>query len=166
MFIRPGRHQLLGLLAWLMIVVIAAAIGALASLDASGFYQQLNRPAWAPPAWLFGPVWSLLYFMMAVSAWLVWRQHGFGRARAALLLFVIQLALNALWTPLFFGWKLGGLSFVVIVLLELFIVATITLFWRIGPRLAAFLLLPYLAWVAFAACLNYSVWQLNPNILG
>jgi benzodiazapine receptor len=163
--LRGVRRQILGFLAWLLAVVVAAGIGALSSSDAGSFYAQLARPSWAPPGWLFGPVWSVLYFLMALSAWLVWRLHGFNQAREALAVFGMQLALNALWTPMFFLWKQGGLAFVNIVLLELFIIATIAMFWRLNTRLAAALLLPYLAWVTFAAFLNLSVWQLNPNIL-
>jgi len=163
--VSAGKRQLLGLVACLLLVTVVAAIGAIASADAGSFYQQLNRPGWAPPGWLFGPVWSMLYFLMAISAWLVWREHGIGGARVPLLRFVLQLAANALWTPLFFHWKLGGLAFLEIILLWLLIIATVIAFWRRGPRLAAALLLPYLAWVTFAAYLNYSVWRLNPNLL-
>lgn len=158
--------QLSGFVGWLVLVFAAAAIGALASFNAPTFYAALDLPPWAPPGWLFGPVWSLLYGMMAISAFLVWRRHGFANARAALWLFIVQLGLNALWTPLFFYWRLGAFAFVEIVLLLLWLVATIVAFWKLGSKLAAILLLPYLAWVSFATLLTWSVWQRNPAMLG
>ena len=85
------QKQILGLFAWLAITFAAAAVGALASTNAPEFYQQLARPTWAPPAWLFGPVWTVLYALMAIAAWLVWRQGGFRHARGALFLFLVQL---------------------------------------------------------------------------
>lgn len=154
-----------GLLAWLAISFSAAAVGGFASANAAPFYQQLVRPDWAPPAWLFGPAWTLLYLLMAVAAWLVWRDRGFRGATAALTLFLVQLAANALWTWLFFAWHLGALAFVEIVILWMLILATIVAFWRVRP-LAGALLLPYLAWVTFASALAWSTWRLNPGILG
>jgi tryptophan-rich sensory protein len=133
-------------------------------VQAGAFYAELVRPDWAPPAALFGPVWTLLYAMMAVSAWLVWMRRGSRPVRLALAVFVTQLALNALWSWLFFGWRLGGPAFLDIVVLWALIVATLVLFWRIRP-LAGWLLVPYLAWVTFAAALNYRLWQLNPALL-
>jgi tryptophan-rich sensory protein len=103
---------------------------------------------------------------MGISAWLVWREHGFDRARVALGLFVIQLVANALWSWLFFFWKQGGWAFIDILILWLLVAATIIQFWRQPARIAAILLIPYLAWITFAAFLNLSVWQLNPAILG
>ncbi len=147
-----------------MLTFAAAAIGAFASAQAGAFYAQLQQPVWAPPGWLFGPVWTVLYLMMAIAAWLVWRVHGFRRARVALGLFVLQLAANALWTWLFFVWHLGAFAFVEILLLWALIVATIVAFWRLLP-VAAWLLVPYLAWVSFACALTLSTWQLNPTIL-
>jgi tryptophan-rich sensory protein len=153
-----------GLVLWGAICLFAAAVGAFASLRAETFYAELVRPGWAPPAAVFGPVWTVLYAMMAVAAWLVWRRREIRPARIALAFFMIQLALNALWSWLFFGWNQGALSFLDIVLLWGLIVATLVLFWRISP-LAGLLLLPYLAWVTFAAALNYEIWQLNRSIL-
>ncbi len=102
---------------------------------------------------------------MGIAAWLVWRSGGFRAARAALALFLVQLAVNALWSWLFFGWHQGALAFADIVLLWVLIVGTLIAFWRISA-LAGALLIPYLLWVSFATALNYSVWQLNPQILG
>lgn len=159
------QKQLIGLAGWLTLAFIAAAIGAVASIQADAFYAQLTRPDWAPPGWLFGPVWTALYALMGTAAWLVWRVGGFRTAKRALSLFVVQLAFNALWSWLFFGCQLGLLAFFDIVLLLVLIVATLIAFWRIRP-LAGALLVPYLFWVLFAAALNYAIWQLNPPLLG
>jgi len=159
------QGQLVGLVVWLTVSFIAASVGAAASIQAGSFYAQLVRPAWAPPSSVFGPVWSVLYVLMAIAAWLVWRVGGFRAARTALALFLMQLTLNALWSWLFFGWHRGAWAFADIVLLWALIVATLIAFWRISP-LAGALLVPYLLWVSFAAVLNYSVWQLNAQILG
>lgn len=160
----PGRKQIIGLAAWLALSFIAAAIGGVASIQAGAFYTQLERPGWAPPAGVFGPVWTALYLLMAIAAWLVWRIEGFWAARMALALFVVQLAVNALWSWLFFGWHRGALAFADVVLLWVLILATLAAFWRTS-RAAGALLIPYLLWVSFAAALNYSVWQLNPQLL-
>jgi benzodiazapine receptor len=149
-----------------MVAFATAAIGAAASLDAEVFYRELSRPPWAPPGWLYGPVWTLLYLLIGFSGWLVWRVHGFRKARGAFILFFLQLAANALWPWLFFAWRLGGLAFAEILLLWSLIVATVSSFWRLGAKAAAVLLLPYLAWVTFAALLTFSIWQRNPGILG
>jgi tryptophan-rich sensory protein len=158
-------RTLLGLVVWLVVAFAAAGVGGVASANAGDFYSQLDRPAWAPPGWLFGPVWTLLYALMGVAAWLVWRDRGFRGAASALLLFLVQLAVNAVWSWLFFAWRLGGLSFVWILLLWVLLAATIAAFWRVRP-LAAVLLVPYLLWVSFAAVLCYTVWRNNPGLLG
>lgn len=160
----PVYKQILGLLAWLTVTFAAAAIGGIASSNAGAFYQQLTRPGWAPPAWLFAPVWSMLYLLMGIAAWLVWRVAGVRSAGTALSLFLIQLAANALWTWLFFAWQRGVLAFAEILILWVLILGTVVALWRVRP-LAGALLLPYLAWVAFAAALTYALWQLNPQIL-
>ena len=158
------RRQLLGFSGWFLVTFLAAALGARASISASSFYADLVLPAWAPPASLFGPVWTALYAMMALAAFLVWRQRGWRAAAPALRLYLLQLGINALWSWLFFGWKLGALAFADILLLLALIVATLVAFWRVH-KLAACLLLPYLAWVSFASVLNYAVWQANPGLL-
>jgi benzodiazapine receptor len=163
----PPR-QALGLLGWLTLTFAAAALGARASIDAAAFYAQLVRPAWAPPAWLFGPMWSTLYLLMGLAAWLVWRERGVrgtGGARIALGLFVVQLAVNALWSWLFFAWRQGAWAFAGVIVLWVLILATLIAFWRVRP-LAGILLIPYLAWVTLAAALTYSVWLANPQLLG
>jgi tryptophan-rich sensory protein len=154
-----------GLVAWLLVTFAAAAVGAIASIEAASFYLQLARPTWAPPAGVFGPVWSVLYTLIGIAAWRVWRKGGFQTQRGALTLFLVQLVLNALWSWLFFGWHRGALAFADVVLLLVSIVATLVAFWR-ADRLAGALLVPYLAWVSFASALNFAVWQLNPQALG
>lgn len=147
---------------WLLLAFAAAVVGAVASADAANFYAQLVKPPWAPPAWVFGPVWSILYALMGVAAWLVWRSPR--PARGALWLFVAQLAANALWSWLFFAWRLGALAAVEVLVLLALIAASVLAFWR-SSRTAALLLLPYLLWVAFASLLTWSVWRRNPGLL-
>lgn len=162
----PVPHPLLGLAASLALCTAAGAIGALASVDARSFYAELSRPAWAPPGWVFGPVWSALYLSMAVAAWLVWRQPHGGRPRSAALgLFAVQLGANALWSWLFFAWRLGAVAFAEVVLLWLLVVCTVVAFWRVRPA-AGLLLVPYGLWVSFATALTFAVWRGNPGLLG
>ena len=159
---RSPTSQIMGLLGWLVVAFAVAALGAIASVDATAFYSQLAKPSWAPPAGVFGPVWSVLYTLMGIAAWLVWRSPGSGRI--ALSLFVAQLAANALWSWLFFAWHRGALAAVEVLVLLVLIVATAVAFWRIS-RLAAVLLVPYALWVSFASLLTWSVWQRNPGLL-
>lgn len=159
-----ARRQLIALGASLLLSFAAAGVGAVASINAAGFYQQLVQPGWAPPAGVFGPVWSVLYLLIGIAAWLVWKARGLRAAQLALTLFVVQLAANALWTWLFFAWHRGSWAFAEIIVLWLLIVATIVAFWRIRP-LAGALLLPYLAWVSFACGLTWAMWHLNPGVL-
>lgn len=154
--------QVAGLLGWLLVVFVAAAVGAAASVDAPSFYAQLSKPTWAPPAGVFGPVWTVLYALMGVAAWLVWRSPG--PRSAALTLFGAQLGANALWSWLFFAWHRGALAAVEILVLLALIVAMIVAFWRIS-RLAALLMVPYLLWVSFASVLTWAVWRSNPTLL-
>lgn len=163
----PGsaRSAHWGFLVLLLLITSAAAmIGAAASVRAGEFYQQLGKPAWAPPPQIFGPVWSVLYLLMAVAAWLVVRAEGWPRARGALTLYVGQLVLNAVWTWLFFRWHLGGLALVEILILWVLLLLMTRAFWR-ASTLAGMLLLPYLSWVTFAAALTYAVWRRNPGVL-
>lgn len=159
------RRAVLGLAAWLAVTFAAAAVGAAASANAGTFYQQLVRPAWAPPGWVFGPVWTVLYVLMGVAAWIVWRPAGFRAAVVPLTLFLVQLAVNALWTWLFFIWKQGGWAFAEILVLWVLILATLVTFWRARP-VAGILLVPYLGWVTFAAVLNFVTWRMNRPLLG
>jgi tryptophan-rich sensory protein len=148
-------------------VGICLGVGALGSLFATGtdlshWYVQLNKPSFNPPNWVFGPVWTVLYVLMGVAAFLVWRR-GLGRrdVRLGLWLFAVQLGLNFVWTPLFFGCHRIGTAFVDLVLLWLAILAVITTFHRVSMP-AAICLYPYLGWVSFATSLNGSLWRLNP----
>jgi len=150
---------MLGLCGWLLLCFAAASLGAV--FMPGEWYAALRKPAWNPPGWVFGPVWSTLYTMMAVAAWLVWKRGGFAAQRRPLALFLAQLALNAVWTPLFFGLHRPGVAFAEIVLLWLAIAATLVAF-RPVSRAAAWLIAPYLAWVSFAAVLNGTLWRLNP----
>lgn len=150
-----GPRQWWALAGFAVAVFVVAALGSLTVSGSSAEYASLDRPGWAPPSWLFGPVWTVLYAMIAVAGWLAWRRAGFG---PAVLAWVVQLALNAAWTPLFFGAGRYGLAFVEIVVLWLAIGVTVLLFQRVST-LAAALLLPYWAWVTFAAALNYSIWR-------
>lgn len=144
-----------GLLAFLVLAIAAGAIGSLFPPDA--WFAALRKPAFNPPAWLFAPVWTLLYGLMAVAAWRVCRVDG---VRGAIALWLLQLACNAAWSPLFFGAHRIGLALADIGVLLVLIAATFVAFWR-RERVAAALLLPYLAWVGFAAALNFAFWQLN-----
>ena len=139
-------------------------VGALGSLDAPVFYQQLSRPAWAPPAWLFGPAWTVLYFLMGFAAWLVWRRRETQNVRVPLTLFGVQLVLNALWSWMFFEWRAGGASVMEVVALAACVAATLVTFWRVRAAAGA-LLIPYLAWVLYATMLTASVVRRNPTLL-
>lgn len=149
------RHGLHTLILFLALTYSAAALGSLAV--PGPWYSTLPKPSWTPPAWVFGPVWSLLYTMMAIAAWLVWKQTGWHHH--AMVFFGVQLALNALWSPLFFGLHRPDWAFVDIVALWLAIVATTMAFRRISLP-AAVLFLPYLAWVSFAAVLNFTIMRM------
>ncbi|MEU5460226.1 TspO/MBR family protein [Streptomyces althioticus] len=155
---RPGWPTLLLLLA---VCYAVAALGSLAAADSGDTYQALDRPSWAPPGWLFGPVWTVLYGTIAVAAWLALRgsDERIGR-RPAMILWSVQLALNLAWTPLFFAADAYGWAFAEICLLWLALVATVVAFAR-RRRAAAVLLLPYTAWVTYAASLNLAIWLLN-----
>jgi len=152
-----GR-SIAGLIVWLLISFIPAWVGAM--FTPGEWYVQLQKPSWTPPGYVFGPVWTLLYAMMGVAAWAIWRKSGIARAIAPLTIFVVQLILNGLWSWVFFGLQNPGLAFVNIVALWLMILATTITFWRHSVR-AAVLLLPYLVWVTFASVLNFEIWNLN-----
>ena len=156
---RPSAGRSLAALAgWLLLTFSASAMAVFVSTG--GWYAGLAKPAWNPPGWIFGPVWTVLYAMMAVAAWRVWLYGGWKRQKKALGLFVIQWALNALWTPLFFGLQQPGWALAEILVLLATILATIRAFWRVD-RPAGILLLPYAAWVAFASLLNGAIWWIN-----
>lgn len=152
------RRELLGLVVFLILCYGAASIGA--RFTPGPWYAGLAKPGWTPPGAVFAPVWTILYGLMAVAGWLVWKAGATARTRAALAVFAVQLVLNTAWSWLFFGLERPDLALLCIVLLWAAIVATITAFWRVRP-LAGGLLLPYLIWVTFAAALNFQIWRLN-----
>jgi benzodiazapine receptor len=156
--------QITALVISLFISFIVASLGGLASVSAGDFYAELARPSWAPPAWLFGPVWTLLYIIMAVASWLVWGSDVFNEAKVALSFYLLQLVFNTLWSWLFFYLHMGLWAFVDIIFLWVCLVIVIFLFLKISV-VAGVLMFPYLLWVSFAAMLNYSIWKLNPGIL-
>lgn len=151
----PLGLNALSLVGWVALAY-SAALSGIAFMPGE-WYQGLNKPQWNPPNWIFGPVWTALYLMMGVSAWLVWQQLN---AKPALGLFLLQLALNAAWTPVFFGLKQPGAALIIILAMWCAIAGTIASFWP-RSRAAAYMLLPYLAWVTFASALNFKIWQLN-----
>jgi benzodiazapine receptor len=148
----------LGLVGWLVVSLAAGGVGS--RFMPGAWYASLAKPSWTPPNGVFGPVWTALYVMMGVAAWLVWRRAGFKAAAAALVAFLAQLVLNALWSYLFFGLHRPGVALIEIGALWVAILATVVLFWRENPRAGA-LMLPYLAWVGFASVLNFALWRLN-----
>lgn len=160
--ITDKRHITWGLVGLLALCFVAASIGGLATAHSiPNWYVTLNKPSWNPPNWLFGPVWTVLYAMMAVAAWMVWRRAGTQGGSTALIMFVVQLMLNVLWSVFFFGLRNPALALAEIVLLWFAIAATTYMFWKIRP-LAGQLFVPYLLWVSFAAFLNFTLWRLNP----
>lgn len=168
-FGRRRRDRLIALvLSVALPLVLGGAGGVITASAIPGWYAELAKPSWNPPSWLFGPVWTILYVAMGIAAWRIW-SLGTARdasptveagVRSALLVYGIQLLLNASWTPVFFGLKRVDLALVIIVLMLAAIVETVRRFNRLD-RPAAALLLPYLAWVTFATMLNASIWLLN-----
>jgi tryptophan-rich sensory protein len=153
--------QAVALVVSLAICFAAAGIGSLATTpNIANWYAGLAKPPWNPPNWVFGPVWTVLYICMAVAAWLVWRKGGLAKARWPLALFAVQLALNAAWSWLFFGFHMPGAAFIEILALLVAIAATTIALWR-QSLAAGLLMVPYLGWVTFATVLNYAIWRLN-----
>lgn len=159
---RSVRADLLGLVGLLaMNAAISAIAGAVTATSVGSWYPTLYKPSFTPPDWLFGPVWSALYILMAIAAWRVWRRRGTPHRRAALVLYGAQLTLNLAWSLLFFGLRSPGLGLVCIVLLVTAVAVTVQRFRRVEP-LAGLLLVPYLLWVGFASALNAGIWLMNP----
>jgi tryptophan-rich sensory protein len=158
----PKNLRELGeLLAAIAICESAGGIGAIATSDGTKtWYPTLKKPSFNPPGWIFAPVWTILYALMGVSAWLLWKRRGDARVAQAGTLFAVQLALNTLWSFIFFKWRSPGWAFLEIITLWAAIAMTIRALWRISP-LAGALMLPYLAWTSFAMLLNGRIWQLN-----
>jgi benzodiazapine receptor len=145
-------------------VAICLAVGGLGAIAVGSsvdqWYSTLRKPSWTPPSSVFGPVWTTLYVLMAIAAWLVWGKRDAYGAKAALWMFVLQLALNAAWSPLFFGLRNPLTGLLDIVFLCVALVVTTVSFWRISPA-AGVLLIPYTLWVCFAAVLNLALWRMN-----
>lgn len=156
-----SSHALLVFLFFALTCFGAAAVGsAWTSSSVDTWYAQLHKPALNPPNWVFGPVWSVLYLLMAASAWLVWRNAGWRGAGYALALFFVQLGLNVVWSGLFFGLRLPGAALVEIFFLWAAIIATAVAFLPFS-RTAFWFMMPYAAWVSFASFLNFELWRLN-----
>lgn len=154
----PAGRNIIALVGWLAVTFSAALAGIF--IQPAGYYASLAKPSWSPPAWVFGPVWTALYIMMAVAAWLVWQRGGWHAQRVPLGLYLAQLALNALWTPLFFGLRQPGLAFAEILVLWVVLLLVLRAFHGVR-RSAGWLLLPCVLWVGFAAVLNFAIWRLR-----
>ncbi len=154
----------IGLCVFIGICFVAAAIGSwFTAVSVKSWYPTLEKPAGTPPAWVFGPVWSTLYVLMATGAWLVWRQRAAVDVTVALALFFTQLALNATWSFVFFNLRRPGLALLEILVLLAAIIATMTNFAPLS-RLACWLMGPYVAWVSYATYLNFGIWRLNRGV--
>ncbi|MFZ0417851.1 MAG: TspO/MBR family protein [Candidatus Sulfotelmatobacter sp.] len=158
-----SKNLLTALAAFVALTFSAAGIAsAFTARSVRRWYPSLRKPPGSPPASYFGPVWTVLYLLMTIAAWNVWRLgDGWSGAAPAITIFLVQLALNAAWSAIFFGLRAPGLALIEIVFLWAAVLACIILFWRISIFSAA-LLLPYLAWISYAAYLNAGIWRLNP----
>jgi len=166
--LKEHLHAAAGFVVFLLMCLGAQLTASLLTLPAirSGWHAGLEKPFFNPPDWLFGPVWTILYFTMAVSAWMVWKTgSGDTLVKPALLLFFTQLIFNVFWSGLFFGLRHPGWAFVEIIVLWLLILATVLVFSRVN-RWAALLLVPYLGWVLYASALNGAIWWLNRGPAG
>ena len=151
----------IGLLVFVAVCLGAGGLGAIATTpEIQGWYKTLAKPSWNPPDSVFGPVWTTLFVLMGIAAWLVWQREGFNAAAKPLSLFAVQLALNVAWSWIFFGLHQPGWASVEIVILWLAVFATIMAFFR-SSKIAGGLLVPYLAWVSFASVLNFTIWRMN-----
>lgn len=152
---------LMGLIVFLAICLGTGGLGAIATTpEIGGWYKTIEKPSWNPPDYVFGPVWTTLYVMMAVAAWLIWKTGGVRGAAVPLGLFALQLLLNLAWSFIFFAAHQPGWAFAEIVVLWLAILATIVAFFR-HSKFAGWLLVPYLMWVSFASVLNFVIWRMN-----
>ncbi len=155
------RHDVVGLAIFVAACLAVSGVGgAITATSVGDWYQTLQKPSFNPPDWVFAPVWTTLYVLMAIAGWRVWRHPRSSARRRALLVFAAQLALNLLWSLLFFGLQRIDLALIEIAVLLLCIIVTAVLFWRI-EALAGLLFVPYVAWVGYAAVLNGSLWLLN-----
>lgn len=154
----PSPARSLAALAGIALLTFSASLTGMI-VPPGAWYASLAKPEWNPPSWVFGPVWTMLYLMMAVAAWLVWKRDGW---RWPLRLYLVQLALNAAWTPIFFGAREIGWALVAIIALWFAILSTLLAFLRVSKP-AGSMFVPYLAWVSFATFLNYTLWRMNPG---
>lgn len=155
------RTRWIGLVLFVLICLGAGGLGAVATTpEIDGWYRTVAKPEWNPPDWVFGPVWTTLFVLMGISAWLVWKPAGFKYAATPLSLFALQLILNVAWSWIFFGLHQIGWAAVEIVILWMAILATTIAFFR-RSKSAGWLLVPYLSWVTFASLLNFTIWRLN-----
>lgn len=153
--------SIISLCGFIVICLAAGGVGAaLTTSEIGGWYQTIVKPSWNPPAWIFGPVWTTLYILMGIAAWLVWLRSDNRQVRLPLIWFAIQLVLNFAWSPVFFRMHAMGLAFAVLVALWIAIATTMYLFFQ-RSTVAGLLLVPYLVWVSFAGVLNFTLWQLN-----
>jgi tryptophan-rich sensory protein len=154
--------EAIGLVVWLGICFGAAALGSsFTALSVDTWYPTLAKPSWTPSGAVIGAIWTVLYTLMGVAAWLVWRRRDTDGRAAALTAFMSQLTLNTAWSGIFFGLRMPGLAVAEVLVLETAVIVTIMLFRRVSPP-AAWLLAPYAAWTAFAAVLNVMIWRMNP----
>lgn len=155
------RTRWIGLILFVSTCLSAGGLGAVATTpEIDGWYRTVVKPDWNPPNWVFGPVWTTLFVMMGISAWLIWRPAGFQKAATPLTLFAAQLVLNVAWSWIFFGiHEIGWAAAEIILLWLVILVTTVTFFRRSKP--AGWLLTPYLVWVTFASVLNFTIWRLN-----
>lgn len=157
------RRDILGLAAWVALSLAVSALGGMITrTSVSDWYQGLSKPSFTPPDWIFTPVWILLFLLMGVSVWLVWRRTGFARGAVPLTCFAAQLALNLAWSVLFFGLREVGWALIEIFVLLIAVLITAITFYGVS-RLAGLLLAPYVLWLSFAIALNASIWRLNPE---
>lgn len=153
-----NNHFYMALVLFLIVCLGAGILGSIATRPAiPTWYAQLIKPSWTPPSWMFGSVWTTLYILMAIAAWMVWRKVGWSGATG---LFLIQLAVNASWSWLFFGMRRPDFGLAGILLLMVLIILTTLSFWRVSV-VAGWLLIPYLLWSSFASALNFEIWRLN-----
>jgi len=156
-----NKKYILALIFFLFVTFLAAFVGNFFTVSSiPTWYASLNKPSFSPPNWLFGPAWTVLYVLMAIAAFLVWKKRKESETKSSLCFYFAQLLLNSAWSVAFFGLQNPFLGFLVIIILWLLIVITMVKFWKI-ERVAGLLFIPYILWVSFATILNFAVWQLN-----
>ena len=155
---KKSSKRYLSVIVWILISFLPAIVGGF--FKPGNWYLEIIKPEWTPPGWIFGPVWFFLYFCMGIAAFLIWESKKNKQIKLPIIVFILQLLLNALWSWIFFGLHNLGLSVFEIIVLWVMIGATIILFYRVN-KIAGLILIPYLLWVSFATILNYNIWILN-----